>query len=338
MRDALRRYLRKHRTQLQVSGLIVLFVFVLLSPRIFVVIGSGEAGVLYRPLDNGTVVDHVYGEGLWILGPWNTMAIYSVRIQETKRTLDVLTRDGMTVTLDLSIRFRPEAGMLGVLHTTVGPQYVEKIVVPEVFSAVRQQIGNRTADELYTGRLVPDIAIDSIANTTTLIGPIPRLTSPLPPLLSSDDAPNPALPLPRVPRISAAELPNPDPQRNVTLAEIVARAAQTVSRRYVVVDAVVLMKAKLPKIVDEAVQSKMEQKQRAEAQLFRIQYAQRDVLLRQFEAQGNAELSRSLTPTLLRWKGIEASKELAASPNSKVIMIGNGAGNLPIILGAGEKP
>src|SRR3954471_23388540 len=285
-------YLRRHKTQLQVSGLVVLFLLVLLSPRIFILVGSGEAGVLYRPLHGGTVVDHVYGEGLWMLVPWNTMSIYNVRIQETKRTLDVLTRDGMTVTLDLSIRFRPDAGMVGELHTNVGPQYVEKIVVPEVFSAVRQQIGNRTADELYTGRLVPDIDINSIASATSLInpliGPIPQVASPLPPLLSTDDAPNPVLPLARVPRISAAELPNPDPAQNVTLAEIVARAAQTVSRRYVVVDAVVLMKAKLPKIVDEAVQSKMEQKQRAEAQLFRIQYAQRDVLLRQFEAQGNA--------------------------------------------------
>ena len=35
-------------------------------------------------------------------------------------------------------------------------------------------------------------------------------------------------------------------------------------------------------------------------------------------------------------KGIEATEKLAASPNSKIIVIGNGDGDLPIILG-GEK-
>ena len=32
-------------------------------------------------------------------------------------------------------------------------------------------------------------------------------------------------------------------------------------------------------------------------------------------------------------KGVEATQEIAKSPNSKVIVIGNGDGDLPIILG-----
>jgi hypothetical protein len=37
---------------------------------------------------------------------------------------------------------------------------------------------------------------------------------------------------------------------------------------------------------------------------------------------------------LLRWKGIEATEKLAASSNSKVVIIGAGKEGLPIILGS----
>ena len=49
--------------------------------RIFVVIGPGQAGALYRPLTSGTVTDYVYPEGLQVLFPLNKMTIYDTRVQ-----------------------------------------------------------------------------------------------------------------------------------------------------------------------------------------------------------------------------------------------------------------
>lgn len=40
------------------------------------------------------------------------------------------------------------------------------------------------------------------------------------------------------------------------------------------------------------------------------------------------------TENLLKWKGIEATKELALSGNSKAVIIGAGKEGLPIILGS----
>ena len=58
---------------------------------------------------------------------------------------------------------------------------------------------------------------------------------------------------------------------------------------------------------------------------------------KKIEAEGISEfqriVNRTITPQLLRWKGVETTQELAKSPNSKVIVIGNGEGDLPIILG-----
>ena len=44
-------------------------------------------------------------------------------------------------------------------------------------------------------------------------------------------------------------------------------------------------------------------------------------------------VNRTITPQLLKWKGVEATQEIAKSSNAKVIVIGNGDGDLPIILG-----
>jgi len=43
-------------------------------------------------------------------------------------------------------------------------------------------------------------------------------------------------------------------------------------------------------------------------------------------------LNASLTDKILRDKGIEATMELANSPNSKVVIVGGGGDGLPLIL------
>ena len=50
------------------------------------------------------------------------------------------------------------------------------------------------------------------------------------------------------------------------------------------------------------------------------------------KAAANEVLNASLTSNILKEKGIEATIELAKSPNSKVVVIGNKDG-LPLILG-----
>ena len=50
------------------------------------------------------------------------------------------------------------------------------------------------------------------------------------------------------------------------------------------------------------------------------------------KATANRILSASLTDKILREKGIEATLQLATSPNSKVVVVGNQDG-MPLILG-----
>ena len=68
----------------------------------------------------------------------------------------------------------------------------------------------------------------------------------------------------------------------------------------------------------------------------KIVQAQNEAKRKKVEAEGIKSfqdiVSKGITPDLLRWKGIEATVELAKSDNSKIIFIGNSKDGLPIVL------
>jgi regulator of protease activity HflC (stomatin/prohibitin superfamily) len=100
----------------------------------------------------------------------------------------------------------------------------------------------------------------------------------------------------------------------------------------------VIREVTLPEAVRENVEQKMLQKELAESYEYRIDVAKREAERLQIEASGrktyNDTLNASLTPNILKWEGIEATKELAKSAGSKTIIIGNKDTGLPLILGS----
>ncbi|MEQ8423804.1 MAG: prohibitin family protein, partial [Cyclobacteriaceae bacterium] len=61
--------------------------------------------------------------------------------------------------------------------------------------------------------------------------------------------------------------------------------------------------------------------------------AERKRIAAEGESRANLIINNSLTSNLLKMRGIEATLELAKSPNSKVIVVGSGKDGLPMILG-----
>jgi hypothetical protein len=71
---------------------------------------------------------------------------------------------------------------------------------------------------------------------------------------------------------------------------------------------------------------------------FRIESEAQESKRKQIEANGIAAfqqtVSKGISDFYLRWRGIDATLQLALSPNAKVIVIGSGKDGLPIILNA----
>ena len=93
----------------------------------------------------------------------------------------------------------------------------------------------------------------------------------------------------------------------------------------------------MPQTLRDAIEQKLKQEQEALEYDFKIQKAQKEAERKEIEANGISKFQRivnqTITPQLLKWKGVEATQEISKSENSKVIVIGNGDGDLPIILG-----
>ena len=107
--------------------------------------------------------------------------------------------------------------------------------------------------------------------------------------------------------------------------------------QYVQLNEVLVRDVTLPAAIKDAIERKLGQEQESLEYEFRLAKAKKEAEKQRIEAQGKADansiLSASLTDKILQDKGIEATLQMAQSPNSKVIVIGGGDSGLPIILG-----
>ena len=81
----------------------------------------------------------------------------------------------------------------------------------------------------------------------------------------------------------------------------------------------------------------MEQYQLREEYSYRIQREELESKRKEIEARGIAQFQNivgaGISDNYLRWKSIDATLALAQSPNSKVVVIGNGKENTPFFIG-----
>ena len=126
-------------------------------------------------------------------------------------------------------------------------------------------------------------------------------------------------------------------KRDAIQAEIFEETKKIIEGQHIELDEVLVRDVTLPPTIKEAIERKLRQEQESLEYEFRLVSAQKEAERQRIQAQGKADankiLSASLNDQILRDKGIEATLEMAKSPNSKVIVIGSGDGGLPVILG-----
>ncbi len=107
------------KTSYIILAVIVLIVLLLFGGRMFLIIEAGERGVIFRPYSSGLDKENIYGEGFHIIAPWNNMYIYNVREQQREETMDVLDKNGLSITMDITVRFNPTFNKIGLFARTV---------------------------------------------------------------------------------------------------------------------------------------------------------------------------------------------------------------------------
>ena len=126
-------------------------------------------------------------------------------------------------------------------------------------------------------------------------------------------------------------------KRDAIQQEIYVETKKVVEDQYIQLNAVLVRDVTLPVPIKEAIERKLRQEQESLEYEFRLVTAAKEAEKQVIEAQGKADANRilaaSLTPNILRDKGIEATLMLAQSPNTKIVVVGSGKDGLPLILG-----
>jgi len=126
-------------------------------------------------------------------------------------------------------------------------------------------------------------------------------------------------------------------EREMVAKQIFDQVNEQLLKRGLTVENVLLRDIQLPATLKAAIEAKQQAEQESLAMNFRLQKETQEAQRKRIEAAGVRDfqqiVAQGITPSLLEWKGIEATENLAKSPNSKVVVIGNNKNGLPLILG-----
>jgi prohibitin 1 len=128
------------------------FVLIIFVSKSSINIGYGEAGVLFKTFGGGVVTDEPpLSEGFHIISPWNKVYIYNVKQQEFfEGNMQVLSSNGLEISLDVSVLYQPIYNELGQLHQTKGENYVNIVLIPQIRAVARSVVGRYTPEQLYS--------------------------------------------------------------------------------------------------------------------------------------------------------------------------------------------
>lgn len=261
-----------------ILGVITLFIVAGISNSLFYTVQADERAVIFYKFGQGLDKDNIMQPGFHMKAPWNEVYIYAVRETSSDENMDVLDRNGLSIHVEVSIRFHPVADKIGYIHEKFNRGYVNVLVIPEMRSVVRQIMGRYSAEEIYSTKRAEVESIIKSESEKILI------------------------------------------ENNVRMVALLIRSIQ------------------LPDQIRIAIQNKLQQEQEALAYQFRLEKEKSEAERKRIQAEGEARanniINNSLTDKLLKMRGIEATLELAKSPNSKVVVVGGGKdGGLPLILG-----
>ncbi|MCK5095874.1 MAG: prohibitin family protein [Candidatus Pacebacteria bacterium] len=143
------------------SGMVVLVVLgVVLLANMIVIIPAGQTGVYHL---FGKVRDKEVSSGIHLINPFASIRLMSIRTEqytmsiapkEGQRTgddsIEALTKEGLKVALDITVLYHLMEGEASDVYRNIGVNYEEKIIRPEVRSAIREVIALYEAKDIYS--------------------------------------------------------------------------------------------------------------------------------------------------------------------------------------------
>jgi prohibitin 1 len=136
------------RLSQRIGYLLLAIVILILVYASVAYVPAGHVGVLTL---FGRVTGDVLQEGTHFVNPFKINNTMSIRTQELKETASVPSDEGLVMTLDTSLLFRLSPEKAAEVFRTIGPNYVQVVVEPNLRSTIRAVTSQHSANALYTG-------------------------------------------------------------------------------------------------------------------------------------------------------------------------------------------
>ena len=189
------------------------------------------------------------------------------------------------------------------LHQTIGPDYIERMLAPEIGNRAREIFAEYTAEEIYSTKR-QEVQKKIRTHTEAMLGQSMI-------------------------------------QRTEAESEYGEHYRISLDEMLIIYDTLVLG-LELPPAVNAAINRKIEQYYLVQEYAFRVDREKKESERKQIEANGIRDfqqtVSQGISDSYVRWRGIEATLQLAQSPNTKIVIIGSGKDGLPVILGNVDTP
>ena len=261
--------------QLRNIGLIVaVVVLFFMATSCITVIKAGHVGVVDL---FGRVQSTTLKPGIQIINPLAHVVQMSVQTQEIKETMDVPSKEGLTMGIEVSVLYHLDPERAADVYSTVGTDWEGVLLEPNFRSVTRGVTASYEAKALYTSE-----------------------------------------------REAVAQLISEDLKK-------------LVESRGVLIESTPMRRLSLPAKITSAIEDKLSADQESQRMAFVLTKEKQEAERKRIEAQGVADFQKIVTDgisdKLLQWKGIEATQDLAKSPNAKIVIIGNSKNGLPLVLG-----
>jgi prohibitin 2 len=299
------RFVERHLPIIIIYLMVTTLVGFLIAPNVIVTVPTGEVGVLWKRFRGGTQLDPrlLKEEGMRVLLPWDKLFLYDLKLQTTTDTYNAISKDGVNLAATINIRFRLKHDAIPQLHQVIGPSYIAHLVRPEIGNRAREIIAEYSAEEVYSTKR-QEIQKRIRTHTEAMLG-------------------------------------QSMVQRSVEESEYGEHYRIPLDAMLNLYDTL-LLGLELPQSVVAAINRKVEQYYLVQEYAFRVDREKKESERKRIEAEGISAfqqiVSQGISDSYVRWRGIEATLQLAQSPNSKIVIIGSGKDGLPIILGNVDTP
>lgn len=169
MKQFLAKLMRRLKFSVVFALLVFLFVFVVLWDRIVYVTPVGHVSIEWYTVAGGVKASRgPLGEGLHLIWPWNKFYTYDARLQKQKESYGVVSKDGLHFDVDLNFRWHVIRNSVTTLNDTIGPNYLNQLLIPEVGSVLRRVIADYKAEDIYTTQRnrIQDIVFEELTSAS----------------------------------------------------------------------------------------------------------------------------------------------------------------------------